>query len=160
MKLLTYEESFCENAAKIWNEVVEEQNSFPQNKAFSLQEANEFFKSQTKTGCLFDGGEMIGIYILHPNNLGNCGHICNCSYGLTKAARGKGLGKYLVEDSIKEAKNAGFTGMQFNAVVSTNYGAIKLYRRFGFKILATVPGGYKNPDGTYTDTYIMFKELC
>ena len=66
----------------------------------------------------------------------------------------------MVEDSIKEAKNAGFTGMQFNAVVSTNYGAIKLYRRFGFKILATVPGGYKNPDGTYTDTYIMFKELC
>ena len=59
LKLLTYEESFCENAAKIWNEVVEEQNSFPQNKAFSLQEANEFFKSQTKTGCLFDGGEMI-----------------------------------------------------------------------------------------------------
>ena len=158
-KIIPYEEKYLKDAAAIWNEVVEEQNSFPQNVPFTETEADEFFKSQTRTACLFEDGKMVGIYILHPNNAGNCGHIANCSYGLTKSARGKGLGRLLVEDSITEGQKAGFRGIQFNAVVSTNYAAIKLYQRLGFKILATVPGGFKNPDGTYTDTYIMFKEL-
>lgn len=155
--ILPYEGKYLKEAAAVWNEVVEEQNSFPQNIPFTEKEADEFFKSQTRTACLFENDKMIGIYILHPNNAGNCGHIANCSYGLTKSARGKGLGRLLVEDSITEGKKAGFKGIQFNAVVSTNYAAIKLYQRLGFKILATVPGGYKNPDNTYTDTYIMLR---
>lgn len=154
-----YEKKYMEEAAGLWNEVVEEQDSFPQNAPFKPQEAHAFFESQTRTACLFQGEKMLGIYILHPNNAGNCGHIANCSYGLTKTARGRGLGRLLVEDSITEGKKAGFRAIQFNAVVSTNYPAIKLYRSLGFRILATVPGGYKHPDGTYTDTYIMFKEL-
>lgn len=154
-----YEEKYLQPAAELWNQVVNEQNSFPQNQPFTFEEADEFFKSQTRIACLFEGDEMLGIYILHPNNAGNCGHIANCSYGVAKSARGRGLGRLLVEDSIEEAKKAGFRGIQFNAVVSTNYSAIKLYQKLGFKIFATVPGGYKMSDGTYTDTYIMFKNL-
>lgn len=154
-----YEEKYIDEAAAIWNQVVEEQNSFPQNLPFSNEEADAFFKSQTRTACLFQNGKMAGIYILHPNNAGNCGHIANCSYGVAKQSRGAGLGRLLVEDSIAEGKKAGFRGIQFNAVVSTNYPAIKLYRSLGFRILATVPDGYSHPDGTYTDTYIMFKQL-
>lgn len=153
-KIIPYEEKYLKDAAAICNEVVEEQNSFPQNVPFTETEADEFFKSQTRTACLFDGDKMIGIYILYPNNAGNCGHIANCSYGLTKSARGNGLGRLLVEDSITEGQKAGFRVIQFNAVVSTNYAAIKLYQRLGFKILATVPGGYKNQT-THTPTHTL-----
>lgn len=96
-KIIPYEEKYLKDAAAICNEVVEEQNNFPQNVPFTETEADEFFKSQTRTACLFDGDKMIGIYILYPNNAGNCGHIANCSYGLTKSARGNGLGRLLVE---------------------------------------------------------------
>ena len=32
-------------------------------------------------------GEIEGIYILHPNNVGCCGHICNASFAVRKDVR-------------------------------------------------------------------------
>ena len=51
--------------------------------------ANLFFQEQTYTGIAenADTQEILGLYILHPNNVGRCGHICNASYAVRKNIR-------------------------------------------------------------------------
>ena len=60
--------------------------------------------------------EVVGLYILHPNNIGRCGHICNASYAVDSKSRGKHIGEMLVTDCLKKAKDLGFRVLQFNAV--------------------------------------------
>lgn len=91
----------AEGAAAIWNSVVEEGEAFPQEDTLSTGEAQRFFMSQSYTGVACDtaSGGMSGLYILHPNNVGRCGHIVNCSYAVRSDVRGRLLGEYFVLDS-------------------------------------------------------------
>ena len=102
---------------------------------------------------------MLGLYILHPNNVGRCGHIANASYAVSSEARGKGIGRALVEDSLAQGRAAGFRVLQFNAVVATNVGARHLYEKLGFTQLGTIPDGFRMPDGTYADICPYYHEL-
>lgn len=159
-----YTEKDLPRLTELWNEIVEGGVSFPQEEPLTAEEAKDFFASQTHTACAFetadDGGEIMqGFYILHPNNVGRCSQISNASYGVTAQCRGRGIGRKLVQNCLEEAKKHGFTGLQFNAVVSTNFGAISLYSSLGLSILGTVKNGFRMPDGNYVDTYIFFKSL-
>ena len=133
----------------IWNEVVEEGNAFPQDIPLDERSSGNFFYSQTYCGVAEDDGKILGLYILHPNNVGRCGHICNASYAVKEGIRGKGVGKLLVTDCIEQAKRYGFRVLQFNAVVKSNEAALKLYERLGFTKLGEIPGGFRNKKGDY-----------
>ena len=137
----------------IWNEVVVDGIAFPQEDQLSVEEATAFFAEQTHCGVALDhaNGEVLGLYILHPNNVGRCGHISNASYAVGSKARGRGAGRALVSDCIQQARTHGFKVLQFNAVVATNTVARKLYESLGFVQLGTIPGGFRMPDGTYED---------
>ena len=138
---------------KIWNQVVEDGMAFPQKESLSDKDGLDFFKAQTYTGVAFDTDtqEIVGMYILHPNNVGRCGHICNASYAVKKDIRGHHIGEYLVKDCIEEAKDHGFRILQFNAVVKSNTAALKLYEKLGFHKLGTIPEGFLNKNGIYED---------
>jgi ribosomal protein S18 acetylase RimI-like enzyme len=144
-------------ATEIWNYIVAEANSFPGDKHLSVKEAAAMFTQQTKTICARCGEAVVGLYILHPNNIGRCGHIANASFGVAKEYRGKGIGRLLVEDCLTRSKESGFKGLQFNAVVATNYPAITLYLKLGFKIIGTIKEGYRLNDNSYVDTLIFLK---
>ena len=101
----------------------------------------------------------LGLYILHPNNVGRCGHICNASYAVSKTARGRGIGRILVKDCISRAKTLGFRILQFNAVVASNTPALNLYKDLGFTQLGVIPKGFKNKNGDYEDIIPHFIEL-
>jgi hypothetical protein len=49
--------------------------------------------------------------------------------------------------------------MQFNFVVSTNKGAIRLWKQLGFDIVGTLPGAFRHPKRGYVDVYVMFHSL-
>ncbi len=119
----------------------------------TVESGDKFFKEQTYTGIAenADTGEVVGLYILHPNNIGRCGHICNASYAVKRAIRGQHIGEKLVLDCLAKAKEKGFKVMQFNAVVATNTHALHLYKRIGFTQLGVIPGGFRMPDGHYED---------
>ena len=140
-------------ACTLWNEVVEAGNAFPQEEPLTEDTGAAFFRSQTFTGlaCDMDTGEAVGLYILHPNNTGRCGHIANASYAVLNRCRGQRVGEQLVLDCMGRAKAAGFRILQFNAVVATNTPALKLYRKLGFRQLGVIPGGFRMPDGAYVD---------
>ena len=138
--------------AAIWNEVVEAGIAFPQENTLSQEEAEAFFASQTDCGVAEDEqGAILGLYILHPNNVGRCGHIANASYAVRADLRGRGIGEGLVTHCLEQAKRRGFGVMQFNAVVKTNFGARHLYERLGFVPLGVIPGGFRMKDGHYED---------
>lgn len=145
----------------IWNEVVAEGVAFPQMTRLSPDEAVRFFAGQTccQVACDVQTGEVLGLSIVHPNNVGRCGHIANASYAVSSSARGRHVGRALVEGSVEAARQAGFRLMQFNAVVASNAAARHLYEELGFHPLGTVPGGFLLPDGTYTDICLYYLEL-
>ena len=136
----------------IWNEVVDEGVAFPQEDELTDEGAKDFFAQQTYCGvAVGEDGKVYGMYILHPNNVGRCGHIANASYAVSSESRGLHIGEKLVRDCIAQAKEHGFGILQFNAVVATNIHARHLYERIGFKQLGTIPGGFRMDDGHYED---------
>ncbi len=159
MKLRQFEDRDIEQAREIWNEVVRDGVAFPQLEELDTQSGLEFFHSQSFTGVCEDKDELLGLYILHPNNVGRCGHICNASYAVASSARGRGAGEALVRHCLEKAKELGFRIMQFNAVVSSNTTALRLYAKLGFTQLGAIPGGFLMKDGHYQDIIIHYKKL-
>ena len=137
---------------EIWNTVVAAGQAFPQEAPLTPGEAVDFFAGQSRCGVAVDeAGAVLGLYILHPNNVGRCGHIANASYAVAGGARGKGVGEALVRASLDEAGRLGFRILQFNAVAVDNTPARRLYEKLGFTPLGVIPGGFRRPDGEYVD---------
>lgn len=156
-----YEERDVSSMISIWNEVVEEGVAFPQKECLTESTGRAFFAGQSCCGVAQERGtgEILGLYILHPNNIGRCGHIANASYAVASARRGLHIGEKLVEDSIMQAREAGFKILQFNAVVAGNVHARHLYERIGFQQLGMIPGGFQMEDGRYEDICLYYIEV-
>lgn len=156
-----YESKDVKDAIEIWNEVVRKGTAFPQEDELNETTGDEFFKAQSFTGLAVDtdSGEIVALYILHPNNVGRCAHISNASYAVRSDLRGRHIGEFIVKASIAKARELGFRILQFNAVVATNIHARYLYRRLGFKELGTIPGGFRMPDGSFEDIVPQFIHL-
>lgn len=156
-----YKDSDTAKMTEIWNRVVRDGVAFPQENELDEISGREFFAQQTYCAVAEDkeSGRILGMYILHPNNVGRCGHISNASYAVSAESRGLHIGEKLVLDSLIQAKKAGFKIMQFNAVVADNLHARHLYERIGFKQLGVIPGGFKLKNGEYADICPYYKEL-
>ncbi len=137
----------------IWNEVVKDGIAFPQTELLDEASGQDFFAAQSFTGVAYDkeSGKLVGLYILHPNNVGRCGHICNASYAVKGGLRGQHIGEALVLHCLQQGRELGFRILQFNAVVRSNQTALHLYEKLGFVQLGVIPGGFRNRDGVYED---------
>ncbi len=135
----------------IWNEVVEEGVAFPQEHVLDELTGAAFFAAQSYSAVAVDAesGRILGLYILHPNNEGRCGHISNASYAVCSDSRGLHIGEKL--DCLAQARRLGYGILQFNAVVASNVHARHLYERLGFVQLGTIPGGFRLQDGSFVD---------
>ena len=161
MVIRKYETADLPALIGIWNEVVEDGEAFPQEDALTLFSGEAFFASQTFTGVAEDeNGSVCGLYILHPNNIGRCGHIGNASYAVRRGMRGKHIGEQLVRDSLRQARAEGFSVLQFNAVVECNVHARHLYERIGFRPLGLIPHGFRMKDGHYENICPYYYDLA
>ncbi len=161
IRVREYQSEDVKDAIEIWNVVVKDGVAFPQEDYLTEESGDTFFKSQSYTGIAYDeeSGQVVGLYILHPNNIGRCGHICNASYAVKKEIRGQHIGEKLVLDCKKQAHEHGFRILQFNAVVRTNYSALHLYEKLGFQQLGVIPGGFRMDDGHYEDIIPHYCEV-
>lgn len=160
IKMRKLEEKDINSAKDIWNKVVLDGVAFPQTEPLDFDSAKEFFDSQSYTGVAEnENGEIVGMYILHPNNIGRCSHICNASYAVKSDLRGQHIGEKLVTDCIKQAKEIGYKILQFNAVVKSNTTALHLYEKLGFVKLGVIPKGFRLDNGEYEDIIPHYIEL-
>ncbi len=85
-------------------------------------------------------------------------HRCDFGIALFQKHTGFGLGRLMMESTIKKAKNAGFQQMELT-VFSNNDNAIRLYKSLGFVETGRLPNASRYDDGTYSDDIFMVKEL-
>ena len=167
VRIRAFQDRDLDAMIEIWNEVVQEGNAFPQMELLTTrQEAKRFFQAQSFTGVAealetssSSDKNVLGLYILHPNNVGRCSHISNASYAVRSAARGLHIGEALVRHCLSKGRELGFRILQFNAVVKSNLGAIHLYEKLGFVRLGEIPGGFLCKDGSYEDILLFYHTL-
>ncbi|MFC4854363.1 GNAT family N-acetyltransferase [Actinophytocola glycyrrhizae] len=105
------------------------------------------------------GDTVMGTAKMGPNHLGPGSHIGTASFMVSPDHGGKGVGRALGQHVLDQARADGFRAMQFNAVVSTNEVAVRLWRSLGFEIVATLPAGYRHATKGYVGLHIMFRSL-
>ena len=104
-------------------------------------------------------GQLVGTYYIKPNQPALGAHVCNCGYMVAGSARGQGVATRMCEHSQVAAFELGFKAMQFNLVVATNQGAIRLWQKLGFEIVGRLPGAFRHPSQGLVDAFIMYKWL-
>lgn len=104
-------------------------------------------------------GEVVGIYMLRPNQPGLGDHVANAGYMVSPHARGRGIASAMCAHSLDEARRAGFSAMQFNYVVASNTGAIRLWQTHGFDIVGRVPAAFRHARLGAVDVLVMHRAL-
>ena len=131
------------------------------SREISEEEAYKAWISTPKNTYVAVGSNnaIVGTYYIKPNQPGQGNHICNCGYIVDENVRGQGIASAMCEHSQHEAVAQGFRAMQYNLVVSTNSGAVRLWKKLGFEIVGTIPEAFRHPMHGYVDAFVMYKRL-
>lgn len=143
----------------IWNEVIDEGESFFWREHFSTDTISQILNNQKFIYCSVVNDKVVGFYILHDNFPGRGNHIANALYAIKKEFRGQGIGKILGEHSIKISKECGYKAMQFNSIVSTNIASVRLWETLGFKRVGQIENAFVKENSEVVDIYIYYKSL-
>jgi GNAT superfamily N-acetyltransferase len=127
-------------------QIVEAGDGFPHSAPLSRADFDDYWVAHTSAlWVLQDAGALIGAYYLKPNFVGRAAHICNAGYFVLAPHRGQGLGRRLVEHSLRQARRLGFDAMQFNLVFASNP-ARAMYRKLGFLEVGRIPAAVDGED--------------
>ena len=112
---------------------------FPQVSPLTRADFDGIWVVGSSAVCVARFGDyLIGGYYIRPNFVGRAAHIANAGYFVLAAYRGTGVGRSLVEHSLREARRLGFDAMQFNLVFESNQ-ARSMYTRLGFTEVGRIP---------------------
>jgi L-amino acid N-acyltransferase YncA len=109
--------------------------------------------------CEDQNQRIVGSYYIKPNQPALGAHVCNCGYIVAENARGQGIASTLCQHSQEEAVKLGFKAMQYNLVVSTNQGAIRIWKKQGFNTIGLLPKAFNHQEYGLIDALIMYKLL-
>jgi ribosomal protein S18 acetylase RimI-like enzyme len=112
-----------------------------------------------KSTFLAETDRPVGSYFLVRNAGGGGSHVCNCGFVTHPDARGQGVAQAMLDHALATARAQGFAAMQFNFVVATNTGAIRLWTRAGFEIIGALLKAFRHPQQGLVDALVMFKTL-
>jgi GNAT superfamily N-acetyltransferase len=119
---------------------------FPQQAPITREDFDEYWvRHSAAVSVARFGGYLIGASYIKPNFVGRAAHIANAGYFVLAPYRGTGVGRSLVEHSLREARRLGFDAMMFNLVFASNP-ARAMYRRLGFDELGRIPDAVGGED--------------
>lgn len=104
-------------------------------------------------------GTVLGSAKMGPNRPGRGAHIATASFMVAPAAQGRGIGRRLGEEALHWAREQGYAGMQFNAVVETNRAAVHLWQSLGFAVMTTIPEAFEHPRLGRVGLHVMYQAL-
>ena len=102
-------------------------------------------------------GDLLGFLTVQGGALRRMRHAGKLEIMVARAARGKGVGRALMEACVDWAeKNALLRKLGLN-VFADNERAIALYQAFGFEIEGRREREYRMDDGSYRDDVLMYR---
>lgn len=154
------EDSDFDGIWEVFHEVVQAGDTYVYEPDTTREQAHAIWMSQElSTYVAVLDGQIVGTYILKPNQVGLGSHVANAGYMVKRNTSGRGIGAALCEHSMGEARRQGFLAMQFNMVVSTNERAVALWQRMGFAIVGTLPEAFRHSRLGLVDAYVMHRTL-
>ena len=145
---------------EIFHSVIKTGDTYSYAPNTTREEAFTLWMNPQKTTYIATmDGSIVGTYFITPNQPGLGSHVANGAYMVHPATQGKGVGTFMVNHSVEEAKKLGYLAMQFNLVFSSNEHAVRLYQKLGFNIIGTTPKGVNHTVKGLIDTYIMHRYL-
>jgi L-amino acid N-acyltransferase YncA len=149
-----------ENIWPIFHEIVSAGETYTYPRDTSKEEGFHLWMSLPKqTFVAEEDGEILGTYFIKTNQSGGGDHVCNCGYMVSSKARGRGLASLMCAHSQNIAKELGYLAMQFNFVISTNEGAVRLWTQLGFDTVGRLPKAFRHPVHGLVDALVMVKWL-
>jgi GNAT superfamily N-acetyltransferase len=146
---------------QVWpivRDVVRAQETFPFDPAMTEEQARDVWIEAPpgRTVVAVFGDRVLGTAKMGANRPGPGAHVSTASFMVAADSRGRGVGRALCRHALDWARGAGFAGMQFNAVVETNFSAVQLYKGLGFTLIGTVPGAFAHPSLGRVGLHIMY----
>ena len=120
--------------------------------AYWLSPANQTFVAVSEE-------QVLGTYILRPNQPGLGAHVANAAFMVNPKVRRSGIGRRMGEHALATAQSVGYRAMQFNFVVSTNKHAIALWKKLGFEVVGKLPRAFQHRELGFVDALVMYREL-
>lgn len=164
MSTVTIEPAGADDAAAIWTilaPVIRAGETYALPQDMTREEALAYWLGADRQTFVArgDDGLVLGTYYLRANQAGRGSHVANCGYMTAPAARGRGIARTMCAHSLETARSAGFRAMQFNLVVSTNHGAVKLWQAMGFAVIGVLPAAFDHPAHGPVDALVMYRAL-
>ena len=161
MEIREFAETDWAEVLAIYRAVVNAGETYTYDPDWTEERAHEVWvePSPGRTFVAVDGGRIVGTAHLGPNKPGRGSHVATASFMVAASARGLGVGRALGEYVLEAARADGYDSMQFNAVVETNFGAVKLWQELGFLIVGTVPQAFDHPTLGKVGLHIMYRPL-
>jgi GNAT superfamily N-acetyltransferase len=149
---------------QVWpivEEVTAARETFPFDPSWTEEVAHAVWVESPPglTVVAHDGPTVLGTAKMGPNRPGPGSHVATASFMTASSARGRGVGRGLCEFAIDWATRQGYSAMQFNAVVESNIGAIRLYEDLGFTVIGTVPQAYEHARLGRVGLHVMHRFL-
>lgn len=161
MLIRQYNETDWPSVWPIFREVVSAGDTYAYDPAWSSDEARRIWveapPGPTVVAC--EGSRVLGTAKMGPNRPGPGSHVATASFMVVGEARGRGVGRALGDYVISWAREQGYAAMQFNAVVESNHGAVRLWQVLGFRIIGTVPEAFEHPTLGRVGLHIMHRFL-
>ncbi|MBW4041218.1 MAG: GNAT family N-acetyltransferase [Acidobacteria bacterium] len=139
--------------------IVEAGETYAYPAGLSSVEAKTLWLGQHRVVVAQEDGVVLGSATMGPNRPGRGSHVATASFMVDETARGRGVGRALGEHMLAWAEDAGFRAVQFNAVVETNTGAVRLWRSLGFDVVGTVPEAFDSRTHGLVGLHVMHRFL-
>lgn len=145
----------------IFHEIAASGETYAYDPAWPSEQARQVWVEEPpwRMVVAHDGPRLLGTAKVGPNRPGPGSHVATASFMVAAEARGRGVGRALGEHVLDLARRHGYAAMQFNAVVETNTGAVRLWQALGFSIVGTVPEAFTHPTLGRVGLHIMHRFL-
>ena len=154
------DEAHKSDVVKLVQSVFQKGETYPYSPDSTFEEVEDiWFEKDKRVYVGLINGDVVGTFFIKQNKPDLGGHVANAGFIINENYSGQGLGTKMGAFGLEEAKKLGFQAMQYNYVVETNIGSIKIWERLGFEKIGFVPECFNHKTEGLIGAYVMYKKL-